>query len=78
MIGRTIAPAKGLEDEEGWEVLAFPVNRDTASGVVLRGGLVGAVVACTYQEEAVACLVGAVEQCREGKEDTFQVGTSGV
>lgn len=69
---------EGLEDEEGWEVWAFPANRDTALGVVLRGGLVEAVGACTCQEEAVACLVGAVEQCREGKGDTFQVGTSGV
>ena len=69
---------EGLGDAEGLEGLAFPANRDTASGVVLRGGLVGAVGTYTYQEEAVARLVGAVEQCREGKEDTFQVQTSGV
>lgn len=56
-------------------MLACPVSRDTALGVVLRGGLVGVVGVGTYQEEAVACLVQAVGQCREGMGDTFQAGT---
>ena len=75
-VGRTIGLAEELEDEEGSGVLACPVSLDTASSVVLRGGVVGVVEVGTYQEEAVACLVGAVEQHREGMEDTFRVETS--
>lgn len=56
-------------------MLACPVSRDMALGVVLRGGRVGVVGAGTHREEAVVCLVGAVEQCREGMEDTFLVET---
>ncbi len=68
--------AEGLEDEEELGVLACPVIQDTALGVVLHGGLIGVVGAGIFLEEAAAHLVGAVEQCREGTDDTCQVGTS--
>lgn len=44
--------------------------------VVLHEGLAEVVGAGIYLEEAVASLVGAVEQCRERTGDTFQVETS--
>jgi hypothetical protein len=75
VVGRTIGLVEGLEDEEELGVLAFPVSRDKALGVMLHGMLVEVMGAGTILEEGAASLVGA-EPCREGMEDTFQVETS--
>ena len=75
MAGGTIGLAEGLEDEEELGVLACPVNQDTALGVVLHGRVVEVIGAGISLEEGAASLVGAVEPCREGTEDTSQVET---
>jgi hypothetical protein len=78
VIGRTIGPEEVLEDGVESRVLVCLVGQGTAWGVALHGGLAGVVGTHTYQEEAVACLAEAAEQCREGMENILQVGISVV